>query len=197
MFILFIFLSFLFQVSQVPDRDLRKRLKVVFSGEEGVDEGGVAKEFFQLLTTKLFDRLFGMFVPAGVGGRLLWFNKDCDWADEEYGLVGLLVGLAVYSGIILDVPFPLAVFRKVLGQDLSLQDMSDLDPELMRGLQQLRDYDEDDVEDVFSLTFQITWDDLGFQRSHDLKEGGGNQPVTSANKEEYIELYAKYVVVYS
>lgn len=62
-----------------------------------------------------------MFVPAGKEGRSLWFNKDCVWADEEYGLVGLLVGLAVYSGVILDVPLPLVVFKKVLGEQLSLK----------------------------------------------------------------------------
>ncbi|CAN0532895.1 unnamed protein product, partial [Scytosiphon promiscuus] len=68
---------------------------------------------------QLFDQSFGMFVPAGVEGRSLWFNKDCVWAAEEYGLVGLLVGLAVYSGVILDVPLPLVVFKKVLGQQLA------------------------------------------------------------------------------
>ena len=62
-----------------------------------------------------------MFVPAGAGGRSLWFNKDCTWAAEEYGLVGLLVGLAVYSGVILDVPLPLVMFRKVLRQTLTLE----------------------------------------------------------------------------
>ncbi|CAN0272116.1 unnamed protein product [Ectocarpus sp. 8 AP-2014] len=34
----------------------------------------------------------GMFVPAGEKGRVLWFNTDCVWADEEYGLVGLVGG---------------------------------------------------------------------------------------------------------
>lgn len=62
-----------------------------------------------------------MFVPAGEGGESLWFNKDCVWADENYNLVGLVVGLAVYAGVILDVPLPLVVFRKVLGQQLSLR----------------------------------------------------------------------------
>lgn len=47
--------------------------------------------------------------------------NSCVWADEEYGLVGLLVGLAVYSGVILDVPLPLVVFKKVLGEQLSLK----------------------------------------------------------------------------
>lgn len=40
-------------MSQIADADLRKKLKVVFAGEEGVDEGGVAKEFFQLLTVQV------------------------------------------------------------------------------------------------------------------------------------------------
>jgi ubiquitin-protein ligase E3 A len=31
------------------------------AGEEGVDEGGVRKEFFQLLIHQLFDFDFGMF----------------------------------------------------------------------------------------------------------------------------------------
>ena len=69
---------------------------------------------------QLFDQSFGMFVPAGVEGRSLWFNKDCVWAAEEYGLGGFLVGLAVYSGVILDVPLPLVVFKKVLGQQLTV-----------------------------------------------------------------------------
>lgn len=41
------------KVSRLPDSDLRKRLKVVFRGEDGVDEGGVTKEFFQLLTVQV------------------------------------------------------------------------------------------------------------------------------------------------
>lgn len=31
------------------------------------------------------------------------------------------MGLAVYSGVILDVPLPLVMFKKVLGEQLSLK----------------------------------------------------------------------------
>lgn len=40
----------------------------------------------------------------------------------------------------------------------------------------------------------MTWDDLGVQRTHELKAGGKDIPVTSANKEEYVELYAKFLL---
>lgn len=39
--------------------DLRKQLRVEFRGEEGIDEGGLQKEFFQLLVEKLFDPMNG------------------------------------------------------------------------------------------------------------------------------------------
>ncbi|CAN0139316.1 unnamed protein product, partial [Laminaria digitata] len=187
----------LFKVSQVPDTFLRKKLQVVFRGEAGIDHGGVANEFFQLLTAQLFDQAFGMFVPAGAGGRSLWFNKDCVWAAEEYGLVGLLVGLAVHSGVILDVPLPLVVFKKVLGHRLGVEDLGDVDPGLLQGLQQMKDYAGGDEEEVFGVDFRVTWDDLGVQRTHDLKENGANIPVTASNKKEYVQRYANFLLVES
>lgn len=39
--------------------DLRKQLRIEFNGEDGVDEGGLQKEFFQLLVEKLFDPVYG------------------------------------------------------------------------------------------------------------------------------------------
>ena len=43
------------QIGHLPRLDLRKQLKVKFKGEEGVDEGGVKKEFFQVMLRQLFD----------------------------------------------------------------------------------------------------------------------------------------------
>ena len=39
--------------------DLRKQLRVEFKGEEGLDEGGLQKELFQLLIEKLLDPMYG------------------------------------------------------------------------------------------------------------------------------------------
>ena len=35
--------------------DLKKQLFVEFEGEQGLDEGGVSKEFFQLIIEELFN----------------------------------------------------------------------------------------------------------------------------------------------
>jgi hypothetical protein len=42
-------------------QDLKKQLRVQFVGEEGVDEGGVQKEFFQLVVREMFDGNYGTF----------------------------------------------------------------------------------------------------------------------------------------
>lgn len=39
--------------------DLRKQLRVKFDGEDGIDEGGVQKEFFQLIIEELFNPEIG------------------------------------------------------------------------------------------------------------------------------------------
>lgn len=41
---------------------------------------------------------------------------------------------------------------------------------------------------------QVTWDDLGMERSHDLLGGGADVPVRADNKEEYVELYANFLL---
>lgn len=179
------------KIGSATPNELRKSLKIVFKGEDGVDAGGVRKEFFQLLCMQLFDVNTGMWSTQS--RDVTWFNSDCSWNDDGYYLVGILVGLALYNDVILDVHFPTALYRKLLGQSLGLEDMFDL--EVKKGLQQLLDYEGDDLEDVFCLTFDVAWHSLGHEKRVELKEGGSNIPVTQANKEEYVLLYVKWILV--
>lgn len=110
--------------------DLKKQLRVQFLGEEGVDEGGVQKEFFQLIVREIFDTKYGMFT-FNEESRLCWFSPNPVLDDiniREYKLVGLLLGLAVYNSVILDLHFPLALYKKLMDVDISLSDLKQLDP---------------------------------------------------------------------
>ena len=40
--------------------DFKKQLYVEFEGEQGIDEGGVSKEFFQLVVEQIFNPDYGM-----------------------------------------------------------------------------------------------------------------------------------------
>ena len=80
-----------------------------------------------------------------------------------------------------------------LGLPLGLEDVPD--EELHRGLKQLLEYEGDDVEDIFCLTFEITWMELGEERTLELKENGADIPVTNENREEYVLRYVRWVLV--
>ena len=70
-----------------------------------------------------------------------------------------------------------------------------MDEELRRGLKQLLDYQGDDVEDVFCLTFELAWTEMTEKRRVELKPDGANISVTKANKEEYVLRYVRWVLV--
>jgi len=54
-------------------RDLKKKLKISFLNEPGLDMGGLTKEWFQLLVRNIFDPDNGMFVYHP-NSRCYWFT---------------------------------------------------------------------------------------------------------------------------
>lgn len=76
-------------------------------------------------------------------------------SENMFTMVGILCGLAIYNSIIIDLSFPLSLFHKLLGEKPGLDDLKELDPTIGRSLQQLLDYEHDDLEDVFYLSFVV------------------------------------------
>ena len=48
-------------ICQDRPHDLKKQLFIQFDGEQGVDEGGIQKEFFQLVVEQLFNFDYGTY----------------------------------------------------------------------------------------------------------------------------------------
>lgn len=86
----------------------------------------------------------------------VWLNSSSLESEKEFELVGILLGLAIYNGIILDVRFPLVIYRKLQEEKLDLQDLLSVQPSLAKSLMQLLEFDGD-VEDTFCYTFQVTY----------------------------------------
>eukprot|EP00039_Didymoeca_costata_P003325 m.66836 g.66836 ORF g.66836 m.66836 type:complete len:883 (-) comp11842_c0_seq1:6-2654(-) len=179
------------QVSQKL-KDLKKPLKVKYvgGGEHGLDMGGVQKEFFQLIMEAILDPQKTMFHKIE-DTRAMWINGSSLEAFQEFELVGILVGLAIYNSVILNLQFPLALYKKLLGESLQLQDLKETFPELGRGMQQLLEFDGD-VANVFCQSFHISESCYGEMLEIDLIEGGGNIPVTNDNRKEFVDLYVDY-----
>lgn len=73
--------------------------------------GGVRKEFFMLLLKDLLDPKYGMFKEYE-DSRAIWFADHSFEEDQMYILIGILCGLAIYNFTIINLPFPLCLYKK-------------------------------------------------------------------------------------
>ncbi|XP_074642378.1 putative E3 ubiquitin-protein ligase HECTD2 [Tubulanus polymorphus] len=183
--------------------DLKKKLKVTFSGEPGLDMGGLTKEWFLLLIRQIFQPEYGMFT-YDPKARSYWFSTaPCD-NYQEFNLVGVLMGLAVYNSINLDIHFPPCCYKKLLSPavvpynnpnatvgvtTLNIDDLKQVMPDLCHGLDELLNY-EGNVEEDFCMTFQVSINEHGTIKTYSLKPNEPTPvPVTNKNRKEYISLY--------
>lgn len=173
--------------------DLKKPLKVVFHGEDAVDGGGVRKEFFMLLMKDLIDPKYGMFKVYEETG-CIWFNEMTFETQDMFLLIGILCGLAIYNGNIINLPFPLALYKKLVGEPVRLEDVRGLSPSLHNSLRYMLEYEADDFEEAFSQYFEICVEGFGQVQTHELKPGGRDVAVTRDNRDEYVALYVDFLL---
>nr|CAB3252608.1 probable E3 ubiquitin-protein ligase HERC4 [Phallusia mammillata] len=179
-------------LANVDMRSLKKPLVVKFAGEEGQDAGGVRKEFFMLILKEVIDPKYGMF-QYFEESRLIWFSDFELETEMMYFLVGLLCGLAIYNNTIIDICFPLALYKKLLGATPTLIDLQELDPTMARSLKQLLEFDGGNIEDIFCLDFTVNRENFGESRVVELIPNGSNVPVTEQNRQEYVDTYVDFV----
>eukprot|EP00929_Paragymnodinium_shiwhaense_P034741 TRINITY_DN18867_c0_g1_i1.p1 TRINITY_DN18867_c0_g1~~TRINITY_DN18867_c0_g1_i1.p1 ORF type:complete len:1329 (-),score=281.95 TRINITY_DN18867_c0_g1_i1:290-4276(-) len=188
--------------STSPD-NLRKPLKVKFEGEQGVDEGGVSKEFFRLLTAQLFGPEYGMF-KADEESRYLWFEPMSFTDPEDFQMVGMILGLAVYNNLPgLDVNLPLAVFKKLKKLPVTMSDFQQAFPSHAASLQAVLDWkpapgtspEEADklFQDIFCLDFSVSVQAFGEVKTIPLLAGADPPPpVTYTRRQEFADAYVQW-----
>ncbi|XP_047409469.1 probable E3 ubiquitin-protein ligase HERC4 isoform X2 [Sciurus carolinensis] len=172
--------------------DYKKPLKVIFVGEDAVDAGGVRKEFFLLIMRELLDPKYGMF-RYYEDSRLIWFSDKTFEDSDLFHLIGVICGLAIYNFTIVDLHFPLALYKKLLKKKPSLDDLKELMPDVGRSMQQLLDYPEDDIEETFCLNFTITVENFGATEVKELVLNGADTAVNKQNRQEFVDAYVDYI----
>jgi hypothetical protein len=182
-------IDFLNAVSFEPER-LLSDFKIIFQGEEGIDEGGPKKEWFQLLVSELFNLDYGMFIPND-DSHTYWFNPNND-QYSQYKLLGAVMGLAFYNGVILDIRFPLVVYKKLLNITLSYQDLKEVNLGIYDGITNILEYEGDISE--WEIYFETMVNHDSSKRPHKLIENGDNILVTNENKFLYIEAMINFIL---
>ncbi|BDA45426.1 probable E3 ubiquitin-protein ligase HUWE1 [Coccomyxa sp. Obi] len=181
--------------SKTPE-EMRGKLHVVFHGEEGVDAGGVTREWYQVMAREMFNPNISLFVPTG--GSTFQPNPNSIVQNDEargtnhldfFKFVGRVVGKALYDGQVIDAYFTRSFYKHMLGQPLTYQDIEGVDPEYYKNLTWLLEHD---MTDVVDLNFVEEVDYFGRVEHVELKPGGRDIKVTNENKREYVDLVAEH-----
>ena len=168
------------------------KLSIRFHGEEGVDAGGVTREWFQVLARGMFNPNYALFTPVA-SDKTTFHPSRLSGVNQEhlyfFKFIGRIIGKALYENRVLDCHFSRAVYKRILGKSISIKDMESLDLDYYKSLLWIL---ENDITDIITENFAIQSDDFGEDRIVDLIENGRNIPVTEENKQEYVQLVAEY-----
>ncbi|XP_036374315.1 NEDD4-like E3 ubiquitin-protein ligase WWP1 [Megalops cyprinoides] len=181
------------QIMALKPYDLRRRLYVIFRGEEGLDYGGLAREWFFLLSHEVLNPMYCLFEYAGKSNYCLQINPASTINPDHlsyFCFIGRFIAMALFHGKFIDTGFSLPFYKRMLNKKLTIKDLESIDPEFYNSLIWIRDnnIEECGLEMYFSVDMEI----LGKITSHDLKPDGVNVLVTEENKEEYIGLMAEW-----
>jgi len=168
------------------------KLSIRFHGEEGVDAGGVTREWFQVLSRQMFDPGYALFIPVSSDRTTFHPNHMSSINPEHlmfFKFIGRVIGKALYEGRVLDCHFSRAVYKRILGKSVSVKDMESLDPEYYKSVVWML---ENDITDIITETFSVDNDKFGVVETVDLIENGRNIPVTQENKHEYVRLMVEF-----
>ena len=174
------------------------KLNIRFQGEEGVDAGGVTREWFQVLSRQMFNPDYALFVPVASDRTTFHPNKASKINEEHldfFKFIGRIIGKALYEGRALDCHFSRAVYKRILGKSVSIKDMETLDLEYYKSQVWMLENDIGYDSSIIADSFSIETENFGVTEIVDLVEGGRNIPVTEGNKHEYVQLVVEHRLV--
>ncbi|OAG31816.1 ubiquitin-protein ligase E3 A [Nematocida displodere] len=159
---------------------LWKQMKIKFLGEDGIDSGGIRKEFFQILSQRMLEE-WDIFDEKNTYHWIkpLSSEQASKRVDEYYSL-GCILGLAAYNGAVLSFYFPPVFYKKLLGHPTVFEDLKQIDMEVYKTLTAMKTMSAEEV-DQLCLEFPSG-------------SGCATREVTRTNLDEFIRAYHEEIL---
>lgn len=175
--------------------ELKQRLNIKFIGEEGLDYGGLSREFFFLLSHEMFNPDYSLFEYSSNGSYTLKINPQSGINPEHlyyFKFIGRVVGVAIFHTQYLDISFTVPLYKGLLNKKPTFNDLESVDPDLYRNFKWILD---NPITEDMGFTFSKDEEDcFGVKHTIELKPNGNNIPVTEENKKEYIDLMTSHKI---
>ena len=167
-------------------------VRVTFTGEEGIDAGGVAKDWFQELMRKITEGTVGLMKSTETGVHIDIRASEIHGSDTRwlFKSLGVLIAKAIIDNQILGVSFSPLFLTLLKGSTPQLEDLLYSDPEFYNGLKWIEDNNVENADLPFSASYE---DMFGESKTVVIGDFGENTKVTEDNKKEYISLMVEWL----
>ncbi len=174
--------------------EMRGKLNVKFQGEEGIDAGGVTREWFSILAKEIFNENYALFIAASDGttfqpNPLSGVNPE---HLKYFKFVGRITGKAIADGELFPAPYTCSFYKHILGVPVTFADLEAIDPQFYASLSKLLEESVSVEELGLDLTFVAEQNEFGRMEMVDLIPGGRNISVTDENKFDYVQRVAAH-----
>mmetsp|Transcript_5029 Transcript_5029/g.7425 ORF Transcript_5029/g.7425 Transcript_5029/m.7425 type:complete len:562 (+) Transcript_5029:739-2424(+) len=176
--------------------EMKQLWRIQFIGEEGIDAGGLKREWFQLISEELFNPNTGLWMTCGENQMNLQIHPSSGLLNEDHLLyfrfLGRVMGKALYDGELVTGHLVQTFYKHLLGWPVTFSDLEHLDPGYYKSIKALMEMD--DVE-YACLDFTISEEVLGNHETVDLIPNGVDVDVTNDNIVQYLEAVLNYRLV--
>eukprot|EP00979_Chaetoceros_neogracilis_P015469 scaffold5958_cov123-Chaetoceros_neogracile.AAC.1 len=186
-------------VMSLGREDMKKIWRFEFMNEAGIDAGGLAKEWFLLVTKAIFDADSGLWLSSEGNQMLMRINpaSEVSCPDDHliyFRFLGRVLGKALFEGQIVSGHMVQYVYKYMLGWPITFNDLESVDQDVFENLKKLLEMNSDEIE-YMCLDFTAAQSLLGEITQVGLIPDGEGVAVTGENLSEYLESYFKYLML--
>lgn len=173
--------------------DMRGRLNVQFYGEQGIDAGGLTREWYMILSREIFNPNYALFMAAADGATfqpnpLSFINSN---HLDYFKFVGRVIGKAICDGQLMDAHFTRSFYKHLLGMPIEFNDIETTEPDYYKSLKMMLEHPLEELG-FTGMTFTAEIQKFGRTEDVDLIPNGSAIVVTDENKLEYVRLIAHH-----
>ena len=169
-------------IEKIEKVNLYKELKIVFPGEEGLDAGGLFREWFNICFKALEGDHLKLLIASDSNEFSYNINPMLKHSKENFSyfyFIGKLIGKALFDNITINICFNKLIYKMILKEDITLDDLLFIDNPLYTSLHNLKELEDSgsNLEDI-GIYYSIDLEDTKKQRhSFNLIDNGINKPV--------------------
>ncbi len=180
---------------QIEIFNIYKEIKIIFTGEESSDAGGLIREWLTILFQQIMDEKTGLFERSDTDEISYLIKKNIKKDKEtlnKYYFIGKILAKALLENLTVNCCLNKVIYQLILNEKIKFEDLIFIDKPLYNSLKNLKNMKtensgEDNIamcEIYFSYQYR---DDKGNLKTENLIPNGDDILVTSKNLDLYIE----------